>query len=280
MAEKKDAPIKEAQPTTAVAEKKRSIPAKLVQSGITQYLSAPRTAFLAAGGTEQQFAREINYAVDLLNDNDYLLKCATENPDSLISSIKNVGLSGLTLDPVQKLGYLLPRKGKVYFQASYMGKKELLVRSGVVKDIEAQIVYSDDEFEYEKGLNPVLRHKPKVFAPRQKENIVGGYWIATLVNGTTMFEAVNKDFVNKIMARSESVKSGKSSPWDTDYESMFRKTLINQAFKFLPKTGISESMLKVIGSDNEVDEEDLKDFIKEQETKDTFTEDANFEEAR
>ncbi|MEB3372708.1 recombinase RecT [Bacteroides sp. CR5/BHMF/2] len=102
-------------------------------SGLEKCFISPKKAFLAAGGTEQQFAREVNFAMQAMLNNTYLIDCAKAYPDHLIEAIKNVSLTGLSLNPELKLGYLVPYKGKVKFQASYMGKVDILIRTGVVK---------------------------------------------------------------------------------------------------------------------------------------------------
>ena len=61
------------------------------------------------------------------------------------------------------------------------------------------------------------------------------------------------------MSRSEAVKSGKGSPWDTDFEMMARKTILNWGFGSLPKTGISEHILKVIETETKMDNDDFED---------------------
>lgn len=66
--------------------------------------------------------------------------------------------------------------------------------------------------------------------------------------------------IEEIKSRSEAVKKGKQSPWDTDFEEMARKTIVNWAFKFLPKTGISDSMIKVLETESQLDDEMFEDW--------------------
>ena len=69
-------------------------------------------------------------------------------------------------------------------------------------------------------------------------------------------------------------RKGKQSPWDTDFEEMARKTIVNWAFKFLPKTGISDSMIKVLETESQLDDEMFEDWKKAQGQKpDDFEED-------
>ena len=213
--------------TTAPVETKKpapAIPAAIAKAGLTQYLTMPKQAFVAAGGTEQQFAREVNFAMQAMMNNTYLIQCAQSDPQHLVEAIKNVGLTGLSLNPELRLGYLVPFKGKIKFMSSYMGKVDILIRTGVVKTIQAELVYETDEFKYEKGIKPVLKHKPDVFA-EDRGKLKGGYYIAILANGEKIFDVMPEKRIQEIKGRSEAVKSGKTSPWDTDFEEMAKKGL-------------------------------------------------------
>ena len=266
--------------TTAPVETKKpapAIPAAIAKAGLTQYLTMPKQAFVAAGGTEQQFAREVNFAMQAMMNNTYLIQCAQSDPQHLVEAIKNVGLTGLSLNPELRLGYLVPFKGKIKFMSSYMGKVDILLRTGVVKAIQAELVYENDEFKYEKGLKPVLKHKPDVFA-EDRGKLKGGYYIAILANGEKIFDVMPEKRIQEIKSRSEAVKSGKTSPWDTDFEEMARKSVINWAFKSLPKTGISDDMLKTLEAEMEYEREDFEAWKKHQEQQqaDAFTQDGKF----
>ena len=234
-------------------------------SGLEKCFISPKQAFLAAGGTEQQFAREVNFAMQAMLNNTYLIDCAKAYPDHLIEAIKNVSLTGLSLNPELKLGYLVPYKGKVKFQASYMGKVDILIRTGVVKDIYADLVYTNDKFIMTKGTGGKLTHEPDVFGERG--DLMGGYYYAILTSGAEKYDAMPKSRIEEIKSRSEAVKKGKQSPWDTDFEEMARKTVVNWAFKFLPKTGISDSMIKVLEVESQLDDEMFEDWRKSQSQK-------------
>lgn len=263
--------------TSAPTEpKKPSAPAiPVALQGLAPYLTKPKQAFIAAGGTEQQFAREVNFAMQAMLSNSYLVQCAKTDPEYLVEAIKNVGLTGLSLNPELKLGYLVPFKGKIKFMASYMGKVDILIRTGVVKSIYAELVYEKDQFVYRKGMNATLEHTPNVFA-KDRGAVVGGYYYAVLTNGQVMYDVMPMERIEEIKKRSESAKSG-SSPWLTDPKEMMRKTIINWAFKFLPKTGISDDMLKTIEAEADFEKADFEDWRKSQEIqKDPFKDDGKF----
>lgn len=267
------------QATTAVAPAKKpstpAIPAAL--QDLAPYLTRPKQAFCAAGGTEQQFAREVNFAMQAMMNNSYLVTCAKSDPDHLVEAIKNVGLTGLSLNPELRLGYLVPFKGKIKFMSSYMGKVDILIRTGVVKSIQAELVYEKDQFVYRKGVNATLEHTPDIFS-KDRGELKGGYYIAVLANGQVQYDVMPESRIQEIKGRSEAVKSGKTSPWDTDFEEMAKKTIINWAFKSLPKTGISDDMLKTLEAEADYEREDFQEWKKSQEQTyaDAFKDDKKF----
>lgn len=249
--------------TTPTPEQKQApaLPLLLQKAGIGPLLMQPKKAFLSAGGTEQQFNREVNFAIQAMMNTPYLVECATSYPEHFVEAIKNVALTGLTLNPELRLAYLVPYKRKVKFQSSYMGKVEILIRAGVVKFIEAQLVYSNDKFDVIKGTESTIMHRPDYFN-KDRGEIVGGYWVAILPNGLKQFDVMPISRVEEIKQRSEAFKSGKDCPWITDYAEMVKKTIINWAFKSLPKSNISESTLKVLEAENAFENEEFEDWKK------------------
>jgi recombination protein RecT len=242
-----------------------ALPPKLIQAGLQTVLLQPKQAFIKAGGTEQEFAKEINFAAQHLMKNDYIISCAKNNPEYLVEAVKTIALTGLTLNPELKLGYLVPRKGKIYFSSSYMGKREIVNRTGHVKDSYAALVHEKDKFEVHKGTDPHIKHIPHPWGDRGP--LMGGYWVCMLSNGSVSFDTMTKERIEEIRKRSEAVKAGKGSPWDTDYEEMALKTIYNWGFKFMPKTGLSDNQIKALEVEAKYDNEVFEDWVKNQDKK-------------
>lgn len=205
-----------------------------------------RKVFGDEGEADRVLAREIDFASQALLGNGYLLNVGVKNPLSLANALKNVALTGMTLNPLLRQAYLVPMGGGVVLMPSYMGLIDLLVNNGLVRKVEAHCVFEGDEFEIVHGSGERLVHRPSAWGVRTEETMLGAYYYAVLTDGTVIFDHMNKAEIDVIKGRSPSVGRGKASPWTTDYCEMARKTLIRRAFKMMPKGGISEDKVHAL----------------------------------
>lgn len=222
--------------------------------------TAPYKTFIQNGKSIQDLQRECNFAAQAMLANPYLIECAQHYPDHFVNALKGVVLTGTTLNPSLKLAYLVPYKGKVELQFSYMGKKSFAVNTGLVLNIESYLVYNGELFEIEQGSNAHITHKPNPWGAKKKDEILGGYYLIKYANGAMQFDTMPIDEIEGIKKRSPSVGKGKQSPWDTDYTEMCKKTLINRAYKQIPKQGMSEKAAKALEIINRVDDMAAKDI--------------------
>lgn len=211
-----------------------------------QPFDAFRKAFKDPAEADRVMAKEIDFAAQAMLANNYLITCAQQNPMDLVNALKNIALTGSTLNPVLKQGYLVPFKGKIMFMPSYMGLVDILLNNGLVRKIEAHPVFNGDEFEIKHGTGGGLFHKPDPWGKRTKENLKGVYYYMVLTDGTEMYDTMSREEIDEIMRRSPSVGKGKTSPWDTDYLEMAKKTVVRRAWKMAPKKGISEDKTKAL----------------------------------
>ena len=178
------------------------------------------------------FQKEAAFAMQKFQENDYLTRMT---PDSIRNAIVNVALTGLTLNPVMKFAYLVPRKGKCVLDVSYMGLTKILTDTGSVKNIEAKMVFANEPFEIEQGTNSYVKHGI-VTNGQPKGNMIGVYSKATLNDGSISVEWMYYEDIVAVAQRSESVKKGTNSPWNTDFVEMARKTVVKRHYKYLPKS--------------------------------------------
>lgn len=195
---------------------------------------------------KETFAREVSFALQVLNRKSYLNQSTTE---SKLQAVYNTALTGLTLNPVMKLAYLVPRysgltnKIECHLEPSYMGLVKLITDTGSAVTVYAHPVYQGDEFEVSLGTSPDLKHIPKY----KSQIIEKFYAVGVLHNGTNQIEVMTAEQVEQIRDKSESYKSfkagrSKSCIWDSDFSEMGRKTVIRRIVKQLPKTDRFEKL--------------------------------------
>ncbi|WP_400194656.1 recombination protein RecT [Lysinibacillus telephonicus] len=162
--------------------------------------------------------------------------------------------------------YLLPfknnKKGitEVQFIIGYKGMIDLARRSGHIQSIYAHAVYEKDEFEYELGLEPKLKHKPCMDV--DKGNFVGAYAVAHFKDGGYQFEFMPKSEIEKRKGRSKAANSN-YSPWATDYEEMAKKTVVRHMWKYLPIS--VELQQQVAYDEGTAPKREMKDITPDQE---------------
>lgn len=233
---------------------------------IKNELTVTRPSFDQMNLNNLNFQKELEFAVQIFEKNDYLAKMSMP---SIKNALVNIALSGLTLNPVMKMAYLVPRKGQCCVDPSYMGLVKILTDSGSVKSVRADVVYEKDTFDIDLGSNGYLKHKPYLGADARGRKI-GAYSVATLADMTPHIDFMRWDEIMAVKSRSEAVKGGKGSPWDTDEDEMACKTVIKRHWKYLPKSERAVMAANAISLDNQING---IDFEKEQATMGVTTSD-------
>ncbi|MEN1996852.1 recombinase RecT [Stenotrophomonas bentonitica] len=180
------------------------------------------------------FDREAEFALQSLYGNDYAMKIAMSNRQSVINAVVNIAAIGISLNPAKKQAYLVPRDGKICLDISYMGLMDLAIDSGSIRWGQAELVYETDTFALN-GVDQQPTHQRNPFA-KDRGEVVGVYVVVKTADGDFLTDTMSREEIDGIMNRSQSVKSGKSSPWKTDWGEMAKKTVVKRAYKYWPKT--------------------------------------------
>jgi len=179
-------------------------------------------------GNEKKMNQEMAFAIQYMDSNKYLAGIAEKNKASLMKAIMNVALTGISLNPVLKHAYLVPRNKEVCLDFSYRGLSQLAIDAGVVLSINTQIVYEKDFFELIQGSNPQVTHR---IGFGDRGNIIGVYSDALLKHDHHQIEQADIADIKRIQRRSP---AGSNGPWVSDFNEMVRKTVIKRLFKYLP----------------------------------------------
>lgn len=133
---------------------------------------------------------------------------------------------------------------KVAWHPMIEGMRKILAQHKIA--LRAELVYSSDEFSYEKGDNPHLIHRCDVFATDRGE-MIGAYAIAEdmLTGAIIGREAMNTADLEQVRAAS---KNPNGAVWKKWPGQMYRKAPARRLFAAIPK--ISALLKTVIESDN------------------------------
>lgn len=174
-------------------------------------------------------------------------KLASCSQQSFLGAIFQAAQLGLEPNTPTGQAYLIPYGTQCQFVLGYRGLIQLAYRSGDIRDVSAQVVYENDEFTYELGLEPKLIHKPKL---GKRGAPVGVYATYHTKTGGYGMDVMSWDEVMEF-ARKKS-KAFSSGPWKTDAEEMAKKTIVKRLLKYAP---ISADFVRAANTD-----ETVKDF--------------------
>ena len=177
--------------------------------------------------TGERFARMITTA---LSTTPELQQCT---PKSFLGAMMQAAQLGM--EPNTPLGqaYLIPYKNKgqleCQFQLGYRGLIALAHRNGVT--VTAHAVHERDEFSFSYGLEEELIHKP---ALTDRGEVIAYYACYRTADGAKGFIVMSKEDVTAYKNKYSKAAGSSFSPWNTNFDSMAKKTAIKQVLKYAP----------------------------------------------
>ena len=202
--------------------------------------------------TPERFTRMVLSAI---STNPKLGSCT---PGSFLGAMMSAAQLGL--EPNTPLGqaYILPFQNKgvleAQFQLGYKGLIDLAYRSGEVELVQAHIVYANDRFECEFGLEPKLTHVP---ADTDRGDPIKVYAMFKTKSGGYGFEVMSMEDVRKHAEKYSKAYSTSFSPWKTNFEEMAKKTVLKKCLKYAP---LKSDFVKGVVQDNTIKSEVAEDM--------------------
>lgn len=201
-----------------------SDPEQAAKPSVSQLIEQMKPQIARALPKHMDPDRMARIALTVLRQTPALARCS---PESFLGALMTASQLGLEPGPLGE-AYLVPFGNVVTFIPGYRGLIKLAWQSGHLRNIDAHVVHEGDDFDYEYGLAPFLRHKP---ARGDAGPATEVYAVATLLNGGSAFVVMSIQQVEAIRKRSRASGSG---PWVSDWEAMAKKTAVKQLIRFLP----------------------------------------------
>lgn len=239
---------------------------------LKQFLADNKASFEAAlPKNTLNVDRFIASAAMEITNNPKLMEC---NRQSIIMSLGQAARYGLEVGALMGQAWLIPynesklvggnweKQMTCHFQLGYKGLIMLARRSQTIKTISAEVVYNNDDFNVELGMNRNLTHKLDIRKPRGEA--IGYYCLVELMNGGTQFGVISKqdaeDHRDKYSKAHSKKKENEDSVWDTNFDEMALKTIVIKTLKLCP---ISVEALEAVVR---AEREDLKDVSNQEYT--------------
>lgn len=183
-----------------------------------------------------------------------LLNCT---PSSLVIGISRGLRAGLELGETWHLltfknKELSQQHGRDIFEctgvADYKGLAQLMIASGAVRYVDAQVVREGDEFAFALGLDKTLTHRPS----SKRGPITHAYVVLTLPFGVKDFHVMSIEEIDAIrLSKSRSWKHGACPDWYA------KKTVIRQIAKLMPKDKRMLAVMRAVEQDEASEFEDV-----------------------
>lgn len=149
---------------------------------------------------------------------------------SIANTLLDMVVRGLS--PLKKQYYFIPYGGKLQGQPSYFGNMATAKRVSKVKDIHANVIYTDDIFEYEinseTGIYKIIKHESKL-ENIDIEKIKGAYAIVHNDDGTTYPVIMTIKQIRRSWEMGQTKGQSQAHKGFTD--EMCKRTVINRACK-------------------------------------------------
>lgn len=199
----------------------------------------------------------VRVVINQLNLNPKLGLCT---PASFVGSI--LSLAAIGLEPDGYRAHLIPYGSICKYQLDYKGIVELVMRSGQVSHVSADVVRDGDVFQWSKGR--LIDHVPWV-ARRDKDKpkdpgpVFLVYALACFKDGSERAELMSEEDVLAIRDGSEGWKAFKDGkiqdiPWNPEFPQkafeMYKKTVFKRLSKWLP---LSSDVKRVMDNEDRLE---------------------------
>jgi recombination protein RecT len=182
-------------------------------------------------GDPKKTERFIRLGVSQLRDQPKLMNCY---PPSFASALLSCAEINLEPSKQKQLVYFIPsynkdlKRDECQFMVSYKGMCILAYRTGVVKDVYAEVIYDGDHIKAVFGTNAYFEHIPILNAEERGE-VMAYYAYCKLVNNIERKKILLPKDIDRIKQSSKNWQSS-YSPWNTHYDAQAKKTCIKQLF--------------------------------------------------
>lgn len=198
---------------------------KEIQRAVPQHMDGDRIARIAMTLVRKSDLAKASGAKYSLSD------C---NPESFVAALMTSSAMGLEVG-VNDESYLVPYQRECTLIVGYHGMLKLAWQHPLMHNIGSGFVWPEDDFDYDQGMDPFVKHKPARGVKRGKDAWPDLFYSwATLKTGGRAVNVLTREEVKALRGGKEGVdarfKGEDPMHW------LDRKTSIRQLLKPLPKS--------------------------------------------
>lgn len=210
-------------------------------------------------GSDDNVQRFLAVAFHAIVTDSKLLKEATVA--SIIQAVKDSASLGLEPTGLTGEGWIIVYGRTATFQPGYRGYLKRIRNSGIVQDIDCQLVYMNDAFDLQLGTDPDVKHTPKLVGELDEEgkpiaergDYRGAYAWARMPSGTKVVEWMTTADIQSV--RTNFSKAANADAWVKSWGEMARKTVIRRLAKRLPQNAVDQLLRLDAEAERLADEE-------------------------
>lgn len=225
---------------TAVAEKKEAESRELVAKDFTEGMVVKIKQKEKFGLT---FPKDYNYTNELMSAMLVLQDTVDTNKKPVLQSCTRASIENALIEMVtdglsirKKQCYPVAYAGKLSCQPSVYGATCVARRYGLV-DINAEVVYEDDEFNYtiKNGEKTIVEHTQKI-DNIDNDKIIGAYAVAVMKDGTVKTEVMTIKQIKTAWKQGFGYKENGNGVHQKFTDQMAMKTVKNRLLKSINNT--------------------------------------------
>lgn len=187
-------------------------------------------------GSDDERDRFLAVCFALLANNNDLLSSAT--PMSIVQAIRDAARLGL--EPLTEEAGIAVYDGVATLLPMWRGYLKRIRNSGLVRDIDTQLVYENDGWDYGYNQNGGwFEHRP---VKADRGNYWGAYAYAVMPTRFVELEVMTWDDIEHIRTTFGNTRSraGKPMPWESSWGEQARKTVLRRLVKRLPQQAVAD----------------------------------------
>lgn len=208
--------IKETLPTDIITSVEEEIKLVKPKDGIYELCNGRRDKLLPfLNNNSMHFEKLARSFAWEINTNSKLKNCSQI---SMVQAFYKCCEYGL--DPAASLGqaWMIPYSGKIDLQIGYRGWLKLLFNNPMVSNVYSYAVYKDDEFDYELGMNPNIKHI-QAKGNQNPDDLIASYGVVKFKNGESQIRVCWRDEIDESKSSSRGA-TAYDSPWKKHFVAM------------------------------------------------------------